>query len=394
MAQRRAFWARVAVVGSVLAGAALIGPVTSGAASSSSGAAKAPSNTVWLCKPGLASDPCESGLTATVVRANGATSVMSVKDAKNAPIDCFYVYPTVSGEPTANSDLSIQPIEKAVAVAQASRFSEVCKVYAPMYHQLTLASIGGKVHLTAANLAEAYDSARSAFRDYIAHYNHGRGIVFIGHSQGAAVLIQLLKQEVDNDPAIRHRLVSAILLGGNVTVPIGKSVGGDFAHIPACRSITETGCVVAYSSFLDPPPANSLFGRVGQGVSALSGQGANRKFQVLCTNPAALGGGSAMLVPYFPNASTTAALGAEASGAPNSVTPWVTYPDLYSAQCMSGGGATWLQVTPITTPGDTRPVVTQQLGPTWGLHLVDVNLALGNFVALVSSQEKAYAAHH
>ncbi len=394
MAQPRAFWARVVVVGSVLAGAALIGPATSGAASSRGGASKAPSNTVWLCKPGLAPDPCESSLTATVLKANGQTSVMSVKDAKNAPIDCFYVYPTVSGEPTANSDLTIQPIEKAVAVAQASRFSQVCKVYAPMYHQLTLASIGGKVAVTGANLAEAYHSARSAFRDYIAHYNHGRGIVFIGHSQGAAMLIQLLKQEVDNNPSIRHRLVSAILLGGNVTVPIGRSVGGDFAHIPACRSNTETGCVIAYSSFLEPPPANSLFGRVGRGVSALSGQGQNAKFQVLCTNPAALGGGSATLEPYFPNASTTAALGAEASGAPTSVTPWVTYPDLYSAQCMSSGGATWLQVTPITTPGDTRPVVTEQLGPAWGLHLVDVNLSLGDFVSLVGSQAKAYAAHH
>jgi hypothetical protein len=333
---------------------------------------------VWLCRPGATPDPCETSLDTTVVKANGQRSVTDVNDAKNAKIDCFYVYPTVSRETTLNADLTIQPAETFVAQDQAARFSEDCKVYAPMYNQVTLAAIGGTVHLTAAGITEAYDSALSGFKDYMAHYNHGRGIVFIGHSQGAGILIQLLQKEVDPSPKLRRLLVSAILLGGNVTVPIGKSVGGDFKHIPACHTNDQTGCVVAYSSFLDPPPANSLFGRVGQGVSLLSGQLPNPKLQVLCTNPAALGGGSGMLQPYFLGGTTT---------------PWLTYPDLYSAQCMSVGGATWLRVTPITTPGDTRPLVTQQLGPVWGLHLVDVNLSLGNFVSLVATQAKAYLGH-
>ena len=64
----------------------------------------------------------------------------------------------------------------------------------------------------------------SAFRDYLAHYNDGRGIVFIGHSQGAVILIRLLQQEVDRTPALRNRLVSALLMGGNVTVPKGQLV--------------------------------------------------------------------------------------------------------------------------------------------------------------------------
>jgi hypothetical protein len=318
--------------------------------------------------------------------------VVTTKDAKDAPIDCFYVYPTVSTEPTANSDLTIQPAETDVAFDQASRFSQVCRVYAPMYNQLTLASIAGKVHLTAAEALEAYDSALSAFKDYMAHDNHGRGIVFIGHSQGAAILIQLLKQEVDNNPQVRKHLVSAILLGGNVTVPIGKSVEGSFSHIPACRTSTETGCVVAYSSFVDPPPANSLFGRPGTGVSALSGQTASADLQVLCVNPAALGGGKAIITPYFTGVGATAV--GVVGTSPTVATPWVTYPDLYTGQCMSSGGATWLQVTPTSLPGDTRPLVTEILGPTWGTHLADVNLTLGNLVSLVGSQAKAYTAHH
>ncbi len=72
------------------------------------------------------------------MRPNGRTTVVDPKPAKNPPIDCFYVYPTVSGQPGPNADLTIDPEETAVAETQASRFSQVCRVYAPMYPQLTV----------------------------------------------------------------------------------------------------------------------------------------------------------------------------------------------------------------------------------------------------------------
>jgi hypothetical protein len=180
-------------------------------------------------------------------------------------------------------------------------------------------------------------------------------------------------------------MVSALLMGGNVTVPIGKTVGGDFKRIPACRSTKQTGCVVAYSSFIDPPPTDSLFGRVGAGVSILTGDGPNPKLQVLCVNPASLSGGSGTLQPYAPKGTILGSIGS------GSTTPWVESADQYSARCQYTGGISWLQVSVIPHPGDTRPVVTQTLGPTWGLHLDDVNLSLGNLTALVKSQAKAYA---
>ncbi|HTN79059.1 MAG TPA: DUF3089 domain-containing protein, partial [Acidimicrobiales bacterium] len=58
------------------------------------------------------------------------------------PVDCFYVYPTVSTQAGPNADLTIEPAEKTVAEAQASRFSSVCNVWAPMYRQVTLSSLG------------------------------------------------------------------------------------------------------------------------------------------------------------------------------------------------------------------------------------------------------------
>ena len=71
----------------------------------------------------------------------------------------------------------------------------------------------------------AYDSVALAWHDYLAHFNDGKPIVLLGHSQGSAILIELLQREVDNDPAMRPRLVSALILGGNVEVPAGGASG-------------------------------------------------------------------------------------------------------------------------------------------------------------------------
>jgi Protein of unknown function (DUF3089) len=342
------------------------------------------SGTVWLCRPGQAADPCASSRAATAVTGSGTTSrTVSVLSARARRFDCFYVYPTVSTEAANNADLAVQPAEVATAVAQASRFSQVCRVWAPMYRQATLAALAKGAATSPTVTAIAYDSLVSAWKDYLAHDNNGRPVVFIGHSQGAAMLIKLLQAQVDPSPRLRRQLVSAIILGGNVQVPTGKVLGGSFRNIPTCGSASQTGCVIAYSTFGSPPPPDSLFGRAGSGVSLQSGQSTTGGQQVVCVNPATLSARAGTLQPYFPS------LTERTPGVPVR-TPWVTFPGLYTAQCERSGGASWLQVTATPAPGDTRPTVSPVLGPLWGYHLEDVNLALGNLVADVGREEAAY----
>jgi hypothetical protein len=361
----------VAACGSSPSSSSASAPSTTAGQSSPAGTA----GTVWLCYPGQANDPCTSSLQATVVPAHGARTIQDAQASPSSAFDCFYVYPTVSTEASDNADLRVQQAERDAAMAQASRFSQVCRVWAPMYRQRTVASLQKGLGADPRGDAIAYDSVLAAWKDYLAHDNHGRPIIFIGHSQGAAMLIRLLASQIDPDPALRARTVVAILAGGNVTVPIGRMVGATFRHLPLCTAKTQTGCVIAYSSFPVQPPPDSLFGRPGQGVSLQSGQTATTGLQVACVNPAAIGGGTADLVPYFPTS-------------PPFTTPWVTYPGLYSATCSSAGGATWLQVNDLTIAG--RPAVGEQLGPAWGYHLVDINLALGNLVDDVAAEEAAY----
>jgi hypothetical protein len=366
-----------------LVGVVVAGALTAGApdAASATRPVRAGSGTVWLCNPDQAADPCATSRAATAVTGRGATSPSSARTSSAASrFDCFYVYPTVSTESAVNADLTVQAAERAAAVVQASRFSQRCTVWAPMYRQVTVA---GLPRATRSALAVAYGSLLSGWKDYLAHDNHGRPIIFIGHSQGSAILIKLLQTQVDPSPRLRRRMVSAILLGGNVQAPAGRVVGGTFRHIPACGSASETGCVIAYSSFGSPPPANSLFGRAGRGVSVLSGQGGAGQQQVVCVNPVTFSAGIGSLQPFFWSA-TSPTPGVQV------LTPWVTFPGLYTAQCRRSGGASWLQVTATPAPGDPRPIVSASLGPQWGYHLNDVNLALGNLVTDVGMEEAAY----
>lgn len=338
-------------------------------------AASAGTATVWLCRPGASADPCAASLDWTTVSSSGARTTHHAAPAVDPAVDCFYVYPTVSNEPGDNADLRVQPAETDVAVEQASRFSSVCRVWAPMYRQHTLSALTGVLRGNEGPDDIAYASVLAAWRDYLAHDNDGRPVVFIGHSQGATMLIRLLAEQVDGDSALRARLVSAILLGGNVLVPKGAALGGSFGRIPLCAAESQYGCVIAYSSFLTTPPADSLFGIAGQGVGAGAPAAG---MQVACVNPAAPGGAD-LLDPFF--ATTT-------GGAVH----WLEYPALYSAHCESDGSATWLQVDDVAGPGDTRPRLSQTLGARWGLHLDDVNVALGNLVGMVRAQVAAYEA--
>jgi hypothetical protein len=324
-------------------------------------------------------------MTSTQVLASGARSRHEYQpSAMASKFDCLYVYPTVSLEPQANSNLTVQKTEIATAFTQASRFSQVCQVWAPMYEQVTWQGLNHPASQAAAVASDlhAYESIRAGLEDYFLRYNNGRPFVVIGHSQGAAMLILLLSHLVDNDPTLRNRLVLALILGGNVEVPDGALSGASFTHIPVCTSTGEAGCVIAYSTFPSQPPATSVVGRPGQGVSLQSDQLETKGVQVVCVNPAAIGGGSADLDPFFPSEGLAA-------------TPWVEYPGLYRAQCEHADGATWLQVTKATGSSDRRPVVTEQLGPNWGYHVDDVNLALGNLVPDVAAAEASWwRAHH
>jgi Protein of unknown function (DUF3089) len=348
--------------------------------------------TVWLCFPGHSPDPCTPGLSTTVFSPTlQQIGVQHPRQVAHPGIDCFYVYPTVSGQPTGNANLQIDPEENSVALYQAARYSQYCHVYAPMYRQVTLAGIGApgsKPPNPPPNPALALSDVRAAFQTYLRKYNHGRGVVLIGQSQGSFVLRQLIAKDVDPKPAVRRLLVSAILMGGNVLVKKGKDIGGDFKHIPACHSATQTGCVIAFSTFDQPVPTPSLFGR----PSSVAGSKVPPGVQVLCTNPAALGGGTAPVdfitpeAPFDPQSILNTGIKLLGLTTPPASTVWVEVPRGYRAHCSSANNANVLQITAVGGAKLPNPSPT----PEWGLHLLDAQVALGNLISDVKSEAAAF----
>jgi DUF3089 family protein len=346
----------------------------------------------WLCRPGR-HDACDVDLTTTVISANGKLTREPWAANPKAPIDCFYVYPTVSLDTTPNSDMVAGEEELSVVRVQAARFGSQCRVYAPLYRQVTLAALravlAGRPAAVDRNLA--YNDVLDAWNYYLEHDNQGRGVVLIGHSQGSMVLTELIKHEIDGKP-IQKQLISALLLGTNLAVPRDKDVGGAFQQVPLCRNSKQIGCVITYVSFRAnaPPPANSRFAKVA-GQDQIAG----------CANPAALKGGSGELHAYLSTkgSGTSAApvVSPWSKDAPAIDTPFVSVPGMLTAECVSNEKGSYLAVTVHGNPADPRTdeitgdvVRDGKVLPEWGLHLIDVNLSIGNLIDIVRDQSKTY----
>ena len=351
-------------------------------------------DSAWLCRPGRI-DPCAADQTVTVIEADGTTRVEPFVADAERPFDCFYVYPTVSLDRSPNSDLSPGEEERRVAFAQAARFARHCRVYAPLYRQVTLTALRDAMlgKPVAIDRAAALADVTAAWTQYLAQDNGGRGVLLIGHSQGASVLKALLAQ-IETEP-VRDWVISALLLGTNLAVPAGRAVGGDLKRMPVCTKAGEFGCVVTYVTFRSEatPPANTRFGKVPEpGMRAA------------CVNPAALLGRETASDAIF--TTRGAGMGARpmrewVAGKPLPTTPFIRVPGLISTRCVSNGGADYLAVTTNARPTDPRTddiqgdvVVNGAVHPEWGLHLVDMPVAMGDLVALSQAQYRAWQAAH
>jgi hypothetical protein len=347
----------------------------------------------WLCRPG-AQDACATAPVSTSIAADGARKTTTYAAAADPPIDCFYVYPTVSLDATPNSDIIAGSEEQEVVRQQLARFGSVCRLYAPMYRQVTLPALRAMLRgeSPATNREMAYADVKAAWAQYLVNDNGGRGVVLIGHSQGAGLLTRLIASEIDGKPVQDKLLVSALLIGANLSIADPHLGGGSFTEISPCVSAEDIGCAIAYSSFRAdaPPPADSLFGKAPEAG-----------MRAACVNPAELDGSGGVLKAMLPAGKAVESMAEPAPWTRDGVaveTPFVELPGLLTAACVSKGGFDYLAVTVNADPEDARTdtisgdvVVDGVVQPAWGLHLIDMNLAMGNLVAIVKRQGESFA---
>ena len=331
----------------------------------------------WLCRPGK-EQLCTTGLEAARV-AGASLSNESFTPAADPKVDCFYVYPTVSKDPTVFSDLIPGPEEFGVIKAQAARFAGRCRVFAPLYRQVTLTALSANGRSGPLDWAPSYKDVLAAWRDYLAHDNHGRGFLLIGHSQGSIHLARLIQEEIEGKP-IARQMIAAYLAGHpQLTTPVNADVGGSFQSTPLCKTASQTGCVVAWSSYDGSAmPPTRIFERAPDpGLNAV------------CVSPAALVTGKAGRQPLDAYLS-------KPREAPEGSPPFVHDIGGYGAECVFDEKGAILKVTVNPGPGDDlrqkllTTVTTRS--PPWGLHGLDVSLTEGDLLQLADSQIAAYLA--
>ena len=344
-------------------------------------------DSTWLCLAGRA-DVCSTPLSTTELNPGGYGAEGASPVAKDPPLDCFYVYPTVSTDPGLNSDLQAGREEKLVAETQFARFASVCRPFAPVYRQMTLAAVAA--YAAGANVdsaaALAYADVLAAWRNYIRTRNGGRPFVLIGHSQGSLMLQRLIAGEIEKDPTAFARMKLAIIPGYDVLVPQRKLVGGTFKRTPLCNRAGETGCVMTWTSFREKnvPPAGAIFGYADQPGMTVG-----------CVNPAAPGSRDwVKLDSYWFSQSTLPVPGGpiqwSSEGPPP--TPYLHTDGLVSAKCINDGQRGYLWVRTNSKPGEKwtdhiggEVAVFGMFLPGWGMHLADMAIGQGNLVREVGA---------
>ena len=330
----------------------------------------------WLCRAG-SEGACTDGLDAMIVSADGTRKREAFVPAADPAIDCFYVYPTASREQSTYADMTPSPELQKVARAQAGRLASRCRLFVPLYRQVTLAALfSHEAGNAATDKSLPYQDVLAAWTWYLAHDNHGRGVVLVGHSQGTILLQRLIAAEIDGKP-VQSRIVSIMLAGDpGLAVPEHAVVGGTFKHIPLCASAAQTGCAYTWSSYgADDASQTRFFARSpGAGLVAA------------CVNPAAPGGGKALLEAYMPKPQM----------APDDDPPWVKVEGQLSASCVADAGGNVLRVSVEDSPfADLLQTVLKRMAamPGWGLHRLDINLVQGNVLDVIDAETRSWTKH-
>jgi hypothetical protein len=302
----------------------------------------------------------------------------------DAEVDCFYIYATVNLSPEPGNTEELFPHPESVievVTRRPAHFRGVCRLFAPLYHQMSLITYGAYWPAWEGTeiFQKAYDDVVDAFEYYMRNHNDGRGIVFIGGSQGAHMLTRLLEDRFDEDAAVREQLVSALLQGptNRVLAPEGEVIGGSFENVPLCTGANQTGCVIAFDAVAAGVPSFYEISVLGSARA--------------CVNPASFDDGPAATLAAFVYPRASPGLGGLF---PEEVdTEWVRYSNIYTSRCADADEFHVLLVDLASgytgevpmTPQDIQEIFAKQ-GSNRNLHSVEPYLTYADLLRIVEQQ--------
>jgi len=192
----------------------------------------------WAARPGAEGDAA-------------AVPAGAMPAARRPRVDIFYIHPSTFKSDDWNAGLAEERRaggpNAALMARQAGAFNGCCRVFAPWYRQASLRAFAERRSRGEAAYDLAYRDVLRAFDHYMAQDNRGRPFLLVGHSQGAAHLLRLLRERIDARPAARQ-MVAAYVIGVGVSE---GDFGTSFRTLRPCRTPLQTGCVIGWASFVE-----------------------------------------------------------------------------------------------------------------------------------------------
>lgn len=251
---------------------------------------------MWYSRPGMGvNDPArwqpaygamsKVQLDNLAAQAANAAETANTKEgdiAQEAQFAVFFVHPTsYLSRDNWNAPIGDEEAERTARLyirGMASPFNKAREIWAPRYRQATMGSFLTDEPDGQQAIDAAYADVREAYRYFLSSVDEDTPIVLAGHSQGALHLLRLLREEVKGTP-VADRLVAAYVIGWPISVDHDVPQLG-FA---ACKTRTQTGCILSWSSFAEPADPS----RVIEAYAGSTGFDGEKRgdSQILCTNP-------------------------------------------------------------------------------------------------------------
>lgn len=234
------------------------------------GCAIGDSVSIWMFeKAGYLSDYLARKMVYSMMRAPDYTDPdcwAYLGEGEDKAVDVFLVCPTVDMGDDGGTNLSLDDtalLERFLGALNMERgiYEESCRLYAPYYRQMSMNVYLSGYTQQSECFVRAYGDVSDAFDYYLANYNDGRPIVLAGFSQGAEMVLRLMKDYFGQEE-LNEQLVATYAIGWRVTAADLE----ESPHMVMAQSAEDTGVIISFNTET-PWASRSLI--VPEGTSTL-----------------------------------------------------------------------------------------------------------------------------
>lgn len=203
--------------------------------------------------------------------------------------DIFYIISTETGDYTLADGITYHYANTYNDSVRGPLYAEMLGVdtlisgklnyFSPYYRQCSLQSFTDDSTATM-RMTVPLDDVRRAFDYYQKNLNNGRPFILAGFSQGAMLMIELMK---DMSEDTYHRMIAAYAIGTTIT----QAKMNDCPQIVPAQGASDTGVTICYNSVKDASCAMKGWGKSAVAINPVNWR-TDGKSATLITEPSPL----------------------------------------------------------------------------------------------------------